>query len=102
MKLIELAKEYNLEPDLLREVVEEDLSIPLPKGMESELKDAQVQRILASDGLEMVGGQAFKPIIAKVFPLARAREAFEFGAASHSPGKIVLEVKPVATDIRPG
>jgi NADPH:quinone reductase-like Zn-dependent oxidoreductase len=33
-----------------------------------------------------------KPIIARVFPLARAREAFEFGAASHAPGKIVLEV----------
>ena len=43
-----------------------------------------------------------KPIIAKVFPLARAREAFEFGAASHSPGKIVLEVKPASTDMRPG
>src|SRR5204863_6854131 len=38
-----------------------------------------------------------KPIIAKVFPLARAREAFEFGAASHSPGKIVLEVSPAST-----
>jgi NADPH:quinone reductase-like Zn-dependent oxidoreductase len=35
-----------------------------------------------------------KPIIAKVFPLARAREAFDFGAASHAPGKIVLEVMP--------
>jgi NADPH:quinone reductase-like Zn-dependent oxidoreductase len=43
-----------------------------------------------------------KPIIAEVFPLARAREAFEFGAASHSPGKIVLEVKPAASDIGPG
>jgi NADPH:quinone reductase-like Zn-dependent oxidoreductase len=43
-----------------------------------------------------------KPIIAKVFPLARAREAFDFGAASHSPGKIVLEVTPAATDVRPG
>jgi NADPH:quinone reductase-like Zn-dependent oxidoreductase len=43
-----------------------------------------------------------KPIIAEVFPLARAREAFEFGAASHAPGKIVLEVTPAATDIGPG
>lgn len=33
-----------------------------------------------------------KPILAKLFPLARAREAFEFGAASHAPGKIVLDV----------
>ena len=33
-----------------------------------------------------------KPIVAEVFPLARARDAFEFGAASHAPGKIVLEV----------
>ena len=38
-----------------------------------------------------------QPIIAEVFPLARAREAFEFGAASHSPGKIVLEVTPLAS-----
>jgi hypothetical protein len=26
-----------------------------------------------------------KPIIAEVFPLARAREAFEYGAGTHSP-----------------
>ena len=40
----------------------------------------------------LVDEGTLKPIIAKVFPLARAREAFEFGAASHTPGKIVLEV----------
>jgi NADPH:quinone reductase-like Zn-dependent oxidoreductase len=40
----------------------------------------------------LVDESKLKPIIAKVFPLARAREAFEFGAASHAPGKIVLEV----------
>ena len=67
MKLIELAKEYNLEPDLLREVVEQDLSIPLPKGMDSELKDKEVSRILACDGLETNDGKAFLPIIAKEF-----------------------------------
>ena len=39
-----------------------------------------------------------KPILARVFPLARTREAFEFGAASHAPGKIVLEVTPAAND----
>jgi len=33
-----------------------------------------------------------KPILAQVFPLASARDAFEFGASSHAPGKIVLEV----------
>jgi len=27
-----------------------------------------------------------KPIIAEVFQLARAREAFEYGAGTHSPG----------------
>jgi NADPH:quinone reductase-like Zn-dependent oxidoreductase len=43
-----------------------------------------------------------KPIIAQVFPLARARAAFEFGLSSHAPGKIVLEVTPPATDSRPG
>jgi NADPH:quinone reductase-like Zn-dependent oxidoreductase len=49
----------------------------------------------------LVDAGKLKPIIAKVFPLARAREAFEFGAASHSPGKIVLEVTPAATDTAP-
>ena len=43
-----------------------------------------------------------KPIIAQVFPLARARAAFEFGTTSHAPGKIVLEVTPPATGGRPG
>jgi translation initiation factor IF-2 len=67
MKLIELAKEYNLETDLLREVVEQDLSIPLPKGMESDLKEKEVARILACDGLETKDGKPFTPIIAKEF-----------------------------------
>ena len=40
----------------------------------------------------LVDEGTLKPIIAEVFPLARARDAFEFGAASHSPGKIVLGV----------
>ena len=50
----------------------------------------------------LVDDGTLKPIIAKVFPLARTREAFEFGAASHSPGKIVLEVTPAATATSPG
>ena len=33
-----------------------------------------------------------RPILSEVFPLARAREAFEQGAAGHAPGKIVLQV----------
>src|SRR5579872_3027815 len=33
-----------------------------------------------------------KPILSEVLPLARAREAFEHGAAGHAPGKIVLQV----------
>ena len=44
----------------------------------------------------LVDDGKLKPIIARVFPLAEAREAFEFGAASHAPGKIVLEVTPAA------
>jgi NADPH:quinone reductase-like Zn-dependent oxidoreductase len=48
---------------------------------------AQLEQIAA-----LVDEGKLRPIIAKVFPLARAREAFEFGAASHEPGKIVLEV----------
>lgn len=44
----------------------------------------------------LVDAGKLKPIVAKVFPLDRTREAFEFGAASHAPGKIVLEVAPPA------
>lgn len=50
----------------------------------------------------LVDDGKLKPIIARVFPLAEAREAFEFGAASHAPGKIVLEVTPAATDAAAG
>ncbi len=67
MKLSELAQQHNLEPGLLREVVEEDLSIKLPKGMDTDLKDDVVARILASDGLETVDNKPFTPIIAKEF-----------------------------------
>ena len=52
---------------------------------------AQLEQIAS-----LVDADTLKPIIAKVFPLARARDAFEFGAASHAPGKIVLEVAPQA------
>jgi translation initiation factor IF-2 len=67
MKLSELASEHKLDVDLLREVVEEDLSIALPKGMDTELKEAEVKRILACDGLETADGKPFTPIIAKEF-----------------------------------
>jgi translation initiation factor IF-2 len=67
MKLSELASEHHLDADLLREVVEVDLSIALPKGMDTELKEAEVKRILACDGLETVDGKPFTPIIAKEF-----------------------------------
>jgi len=40
----------------------------------------------------LVDGGTLKPVIAEVLPLARAREAFEHGAANHAPGKIVLQV----------
>lgn len=52
---------------------------------------AQLEQIAS-----LVDDGTLRPIIARVFPLARAREAFEFGAASHWPGKIVLEVTPRA------
>jgi NADPH:quinone reductase-like Zn-dependent oxidoreductase len=48
---------------------------------------AQLEQIAA-----LVDEGKLKPIIAQAFPLARARDAFEFGAASHAPGKIILEV----------
>jgi NADPH:quinone reductase-like Zn-dependent oxidoreductase len=40
-----------------------------------------------------VEDEKLKPVIAEVLPLARAREAFELGAESHSPGKIVLQAR---------
>jgi NADPH:quinone reductase-like Zn-dependent oxidoreductase len=40
---------------------------------------------------KLVDEGMLKPVIAEVLPLARAREAFEHGAAGHSPGKIVLQ-----------
>jgi NADPH:quinone reductase-like Zn-dependent oxidoreductase len=40
----------------------------------------------------LVNEGKLKPIIAEVFPLAHAGEAFEYGAGTHSPGKIILEV----------
>jgi translation initiation factor IF-2 len=67
MKLAELAKAHNLSLELLTEVVEVDLKIKLPKGTESVLKEAEVARILACDGLETADGKPFTPIIAKEF-----------------------------------
>jgi len=67
MKLAELAKTHNLALDLLVEVVEVDLKIKLTKGTESVLKEAEVTRILACDGLELADGKPFTPIIAKEY-----------------------------------
>ncbi len=67
MKLSELASEHNLDADLLREVVEVDLSIRLPKGLDTLLKEAEISKILASDGLETADGKPFTPIIPREF-----------------------------------
>lgn len=40
----------------------------------------------------LVDAGTLRPIIAGVFPLDRTRDAFEFSATSHAPGKIVIEV----------
>ena len=40
----------------------------------------------------LVDMEKLKPVLSEVLPLARAREAFEHGAAGHAPGKIVLQV----------
>lgn len=67
MKLSELASEHNLDAELLKEVVEVDLSIRLAKGMDTVLKEAEISRILACDGLETADGKPFTPIIPKEF-----------------------------------
>ena len=40
----------------------------------------------------LVDAGKLKPVLSAVVPLARAREAFEQGAAGRAPGKIVLQV----------
>jgi len=67
MKLSELASEHNLDAELLKEVVEVDLSIRLAKGLDTILKEAEISRILACDGLETADGKPFTPIIPKEF-----------------------------------
>ncbi len=67
MKLSELASEHKLDAELLKEVVEVDLSIRLTKGMDTILKEAEISRILACDGLETADGKPFTPIIPKEF-----------------------------------
>ena len=67
MKLRELAEEHHLDLDLLKEVVEDDLGIKLPKGVDTVLKDEQATMILACDGLETADGKPFTPIVAKEF-----------------------------------
>jgi NADPH:quinone reductase-like Zn-dependent oxidoreductase len=39
----------------------------------------------------LVNAGKLRPVVSEVLPLARAREAFEHGAARHAPGKIVLQ-----------
>ena len=63
MKLSELASAHNLEPDLLLEVVQIDLKIKGITSLASELKEADVAKILACDGLETVDGKPFTPVI---------------------------------------
>ncbi len=42
---------------------------------------------------KLIDGGSLKTIVASVFPLAQAREAFELGAQGHTRGKIVLRVR---------
>ncbi|MBA2480306.1 MAG: translation initiation factor IF-2 [Planctomycetes bacterium] len=93
MKLSELAQEYNLEADLLQEVVEQDLSIPLKQGKETVLKPTEVARILACDGLETADGKPFKPIIAKEFEEKHKRSLAAKKAAETRKKKLAEEVE---------
>src|SRR5580658_2123487 len=93
MKFSDLAKEYNLETELLREVVEDDLSIPLRAGPETELKPAEIARILACDGLETKDGKPFTPIIAKEFEDKHKRSVAAKKAAETRKKKLEQEVE---------
>jgi D-arabinose 1-dehydrogenase-like Zn-dependent alcohol dehydrogenase len=43
---------------------------------------------------ELIDHGVIRPVVSAVFPLARAREAFERGLAGHMRGKLVLSVQP--------
>ncbi|MBA3707647.1 MAG: translation initiation factor IF-2 [Planctomycetes bacterium] len=93
MKLSELAQEYNLEADLLQEVVEQDLSIPLKQGKDTVLKPTEVARILACDGLETADGKPFTPIIAKEFEEKHKRSLAAKKAAETRKKKVAEEAE---------
>ena len=42
---------------------------------------------------KLIDDGSLKTFVASIFPLARARQAFELGLQGHTPGKIVLEVR---------
>lgn len=71
---------------------------PIPQGVAEQHAVRGIYFIVEGNRAQLdqisalVDEGRLKTIIAQVFPLARAREAFEFGASTHSPGKIVLEV----------
>jgi len=71
---------------------------PIPPGVAEQHSVRGVFFIVSGnrEQLDQITGLVdtgkLKPVLAEVVPLARAREAFEHGAAGHAPGKIVLEV----------
>jgi NADPH:quinone reductase-like Zn-dependent oxidoreductase len=71
---------------------------PIPRGVAEQHSVRGVFFIVRGDRGQLdrisalVDDGKLKPVIAEVLPLARGREAFEHGAASHAPGKIVLQV----------
>ena len=71
---------------------------PIPPGVAEQHSVRGVFFIVSGnrEQLDQITGLVdtgkLKPVLAEVVPLARAREAFEHGAAGHAPGKIALEV----------
>ncbi len=47
---------------------------------------------------KLIDGGVLKPIVANIFPLAEARQAFELAAQGHTRGKIVLRVRDDSTE----
>jgi NADPH:quinone reductase-like Zn-dependent oxidoreductase len=45
---------------------------------------------------QLIDARTVRPVVEKVFPLARAREAYERGLLGHNRGKLVLQVVPDA------
>jgi NADPH:quinone reductase-like Zn-dependent oxidoreductase len=66
---------------------------PRPHGARGLFFIVQPDRDQLAEMATLIDAGALKSIVASVFPLSRARDAFELAAKAHTRGKIVLQVR---------